>query len=74
MKSLLEQEGLATQIFQKAGCSVQRARDFTDDFIGRQPKISNPSGVYLDRALISFLIARRRRANSLAMSLFPLST
>ncbi|MDM7325900.1 MAG: ATP-dependent chaperone ClpB [Thermosynechococcus sp. Uc] len=55
MKSLLEQEGLATQIFQKAGCSVQRARDFTDDFIGRQPKISNPSGVYLGQSLDKLL-------------------
>ncbi|MFN4067518.1 MAG: ATP-dependent chaperone ClpB [Thermosynechococcus sp.] len=55
MKSLLEQEGLATQIFQKAGCSVQRVRDFTDDFIHRQPKISNPSGVYLGQSLDKLL-------------------
>ncbi|WP_448526087.1 ATP-dependent chaperone ClpB [Parathermosynechococcus lividus] len=55
MKSLLEQDGLATQIFQKAGCSVQRLRDLTDEFINRQPKIANPSGVYLGQSLDKLL-------------------
>jgi ATP-dependent Clp protease ATP-binding subunit ClpB len=56
MKSLLEQEGLATSIFNKANVSVQRLRDRTDEFIRRQPKISNPGdSVYLGRSLDSLL-------------------
>ncbi|MEM8779976.1 MAG: ATP-dependent chaperone ClpB [Cyanobacteria bacterium P01_G01_bin.49] len=56
MKSLLEQEGLATSVFNKANISVQKLRDRTDDFISRQPKLSNPSeSVYLGRSLDSLL-------------------
>jgi ATP-dependent Clp protease ATP-binding subunit ClpB len=56
MKSLIEQEGLATSIFNKAKISVQRLRDRTDEFIRRQPKISNPGdSVYLGRSLDSLL-------------------
>ncbi|GAB4289055.1 MAG: ATP-dependent chaperone ClpB [Oscillatoriaceae cyanobacterium] len=52
MKSLLEQEGIATSIFSKAGVSVQRLRDRTDEFLRRQPKIANPSSsIYLGRSL-----------------------
>ncbi len=51
MKSLLEQEGLASSIFSKAGISVQRLRDKTEEFIRRQPKLSNPSeSIYLGRS------------------------
>ncbi|MDJ0730600.1 MAG: ATP-dependent chaperone ClpB [Crocosphaera sp.] len=56
MKSLNEQEGLATSIFNKANISVPKLRDKTDDFIRRQPKVSNPGeSVYLGRSLDSLL-------------------
>ncbi|MGK7874272.1 MAG: ATP-dependent chaperone ClpB [Xenococcaceae cyanobacterium] len=52
MKSLIEQEGLATSIFNKADVSVQRLRDRTDDFIRRQPKVSSTGdSIYLGRSL-----------------------
>ena len=55
-KALLEQEGLATSIFNKANLSPARLRERTDDFIARQPKISNPSdSVYLGRSLDTLL-------------------
>jgi ATP-dependent Clp protease ATP-binding subunit ClpB len=56
MRSLLEQEGLATSIFNKANVSIQRLRDRTDDFLRRQPTVSNPSdSIYLGRSLDSLL-------------------
>ncbi|MEL4897649.1 ATP-dependent chaperone ClpB [Crocosphaera sp. Alani8] len=56
MKSLTEQEGLATSIFNKANISVPKLRDRTEDFIRRQPKVSNPGeSVYLGRSLDSLL-------------------
>lgn len=55
-KSLIEQEGLASSIFDKAEISLQRLRDRSDDFIRRQPKISNPGEtVYLGKSLDSLL-------------------
>ncbi len=56
MKSLTEQEGLATSIFNKANISVPKLRDQTETFIHRQPKVSNPGeSVYLGRSLDSLL-------------------
>jgi ATP-dependent Clp protease ATP-binding subunit ClpB len=56
MKSLIEQEGLATSIFNKANISLQRLRDRIDDFLRRQPTISNPvDSVYLGRSVDSLL-------------------
>ena len=56
MKVLLEQEGLAGSVFSKANISLARLRDRTDDFIRRQPKISNPGdSIYLGRSLDSLL-------------------
>jgi ATP-dependent Clp protease ATP-binding subunit ClpB len=56
LKSLLEQEGLASSIFNKANVSVQRLRDRIDEFMRRQPTISNPvDSVYLGRSLDSLL-------------------
>lgn len=56
LKSLLEQEGLATSVFSKADVSVQRLRDRVDDFIAKQPKISNTGGsIYLGRSLDALL-------------------
>lgn len=40
MRSLLEQEGLASTIFHKLGVNVQQMRDRIDEFIRRQPKVS----------------------------------
>ncbi|MGK7924084.1 MAG: ATP-dependent chaperone ClpB [Spirulina sp.] len=52
MKALLEQEGLASSIFNKANVSVQKLRDRTDEFLNRQPKVSQPSdSIYLGRSL-----------------------
>jgi ATP-dependent Clp protease ATP-binding subunit ClpB len=56
MMALLEQDGLASSIFNKAGVNVQRLRDRTEEFIKRQPKLSNPSSsVYLGRSLDTLL-------------------
>jgi ATP-dependent Clp protease ATP-binding subunit ClpB len=52
LQALLEQEGLATSIFNKAGVNIQKLRDRTTEFINKQAKLSNPSGsVYLGRSL-----------------------
>ena len=56
MKSLIEQEGLASSIFNKADISVQRLRDRTDEFMRRQPTVSHPSdSIYLGRSLDTLL-------------------
>ena len=56
MAALLEQEGLATSIFNKLGADVRRVRDYTEDFVRRQPKISGAGGsVYLGRSLDTLL-------------------
>ncbi|MBD2314304.1 ATP-dependent chaperone ClpB [Desertifilum sp. FACHB-1129] len=56
MKSLLEQDGLAGSILTKAGANLQRLRERTEEFINRQPKISNTGGsVYLGRSLDALL-------------------
>ncbi|MEG3438607.1 ATP-dependent chaperone ClpB [Pannus brasiliensis CCIBt3594] len=56
MKALLEQEGLASSIFNKANISVPRLRDRVEDFIRRQPRIGNPGeSIYLGRSLDSLL-------------------
>jgi ATP-dependent Clp protease ATP-binding subunit ClpB len=52
MKSLIEEDGLAASIFNKAGINLQRLRDKTEEFIQKQPKLSNVSdSVYLGRSL-----------------------
>jgi ATP-dependent Clp protease ATP-binding subunit ClpB len=52
MKALLEQDGLATSVFNKLAIPVQRLREYTDDFINRQPKVSGSgTSVYLGRNL-----------------------
>ncbi|MTJ10246.1 MULTISPECIES: ATP-dependent chaperone ClpB [unclassified Anabaena] len=56
MKGLLEQEGLASAIFTKAGANLQKVRDRTEQFIQRQPKVSGTStSVYLGRSLDTLL-------------------
>ena len=56
MKALLEQEGLATSIFNKADISLLRLRDKSDEFITRQPKISNTEGsIYFGRTTIKLI-------------------
>ncbi|MGG6294134.1 ATP-dependent chaperone ClpB [Leptolyngbya sp. AN02str] len=57
MRALLEQEdGLVVSIFNKAEVNVQRARDYTEQFIARQPKVSGSgSNVYLGRSLDTLL-------------------
>jgi ATP-dependent Clp protease ATP-binding subunit ClpB len=55
LKALLEENGLATSIFSKAGISIKRLRDRTDEFINRLPKVSSSSNdasaIYLGRNL-----------------------
>jgi ATP-dependent Clp protease ATP-binding subunit ClpB len=41
MKALVEQEGLAASVFNKAEVNVQNLRDRVTEFINKQPKISN---------------------------------
>ncbi len=56
MRSLLEQEGLATSVFNKADVPVQKLRDFTEQFIAGKPKVSGASSsVYLGRSLDQLL-------------------
>ncbi len=56
MKALLEQDGLVNAIFTKAGANLQKVRDYTDQFILRQPKVSgSSSSVYLGRSLDTLL-------------------
>ncbi|MEO0853748.1 MAG: Clp protease N-terminal domain-containing protein, partial [Cyanobacteria bacterium J06648_11] len=55
-KSLIEDEGLATSIFQKAGVGVGQLRERVDGFLSRQPQVSGGSGaVYLGRSLDQLL-------------------
>ncbi len=52
MKALLEQEGLASSILTKAEVPVQRSRDYTDQFIAKQPKVKGSgTSVYLGQSL-----------------------
>ncbi|MEM8809815.1 MAG: ATP-dependent chaperone ClpB [Cyanobacteria bacterium P01_G01_bin.38] len=52
MRALLDQEGLAGSILQKAGASLSEVRDRTQAFIESQPKVSGSAGsVYLGRSL-----------------------
>ena len=55
MKALLEQNGLAASIFNKAEVPVQRVREATDAYISRQPKVSGGGSVYLGRSLDTLL-------------------
>jgi ATP-dependent Clp protease ATP-binding subunit ClpB len=56
LKALLEQEGLASSIFNKANISIARLRDKTEDFIKRQPKVKTVSeSIYLGRSLDTLL-------------------
>ena len=56
MKSLLDQEGLAGSILNKAEVSLQRVREATESFIQRQPKVSGGNNsVYLGRSLDTLL-------------------
>ncbi|MEO0802885.1 MAG: ATP-dependent chaperone ClpB [Cyanobacteria bacterium J06642_2] len=55
-KALIEQDGLAASIFQKADVGVGKLRDRVDDFLKRQPQVSGGSGsVYLGRSLDQLL-------------------
>jgi ATP-dependent Clp protease ATP-binding subunit ClpB len=56
LKSLLEQEGLAISIFNKANVSVPKLRDRTEQFIQRQPKLATASeSIYLGNSLDTLL-------------------
>jgi ATP-dependent Clp protease ATP-binding subunit ClpB len=51
LKSLLEQDGLAIDIFTKAGVDVSKLREKVDKYIQVQPKIGDSSNVYMGKAL-----------------------
>jgi ATP-dependent Clp protease ATP-binding subunit ClpB len=56
LQALLEQEGLTSNIFSKAGANVQRLRDRTADYIQKQPKLSaSTDSVFLGRSLDNLL-------------------
>ncbi|WP_017318615.1 ATP-dependent chaperone ClpB [Mastigocladopsis repens] len=56
LKALLDQEGLTSGIFTKAGVNLQKLRDRTEQFIQSQPKVSgSSSSVYLGRSLDTLL-------------------
>ncbi|NES99889.1 MAG: ATP-dependent chaperone ClpB [Sphaerospermopsis sp. SIO1G1] len=56
MKALLEQNGLGNAILTKASVNIQKIRDYTEQFISRQPKVSgNSTSVYLGRSLDTLL-------------------
>ncbi|TAF10507.1 MAG: ATP-dependent chaperone ClpB [Nostocales cyanobacterium] len=56
MKALLEQEGLTSAIFTKAGINIQTVQERTDSFLARQPKVSgSSSSVYLGKSLDTLL-------------------
>ena len=57
MLALLEQEGLASSIFNRAGVNVQKLHERTIDFINRQPKVSgaNSGSVYIGHSLKTLL-------------------
>ncbi len=51
MRSLLEQEGLASRIFEKAGLSVSALHSQTSAFINKQPKVTGASeSIYVSSA------------------------
>ena len=56
MQSLLEEEGLASQIFNKAGANVQEVRDRTASVISGQAKLAQPSeSIYCGKSLDQLL-------------------
>jgi ATP-dependent Clp protease ATP-binding subunit ClpB len=56
LQALLEQDGLASSIFNKAGVNVQQLRDRTTEYISKQARLSTPSSsVYLGRSLDTLL-------------------
>jgi ATP-dependent Clp protease ATP-binding subunit ClpB len=56
LQALLEQDGLASSIFNKAEVNIQILRDRTTEFINKQAKLSTPSSsVYLGRSLDTLL-------------------
>jgi len=65
MVALLEQEGLASSIFNKSGLSVPQIRDKTAEFLARQPKLSQSSdSIYLGQSLDRLLDrAEQQRQN-----------
>ena len=56
MQALLEEDGLASQIFNKAGVDVQRLRDRTTEFTNGQAKLKTPTdALYLGKSLDTLL-------------------
>ena len=56
LKALIEEEGLASSIFNKADVSVTQVRDRVERFINSQPKVKNPGeSIYLGRSLDTLL-------------------
>ncbi|NEQ05675.1 MAG: ATP-dependent chaperone ClpB [Moorea sp. SIO4E2] len=56
MKAMLDQDGLATSILNKAEVSVPGVREATESFIKKQPQVSgNSDSVYLGRSMNSLL-------------------
>ncbi len=56
LNALIEEEGLASSIFNKADINVARFREKVESFIRSQPKVNNPGeSIYLGRSLDTLL-------------------
>lgn len=56
LKALLEEDGLAVSIFNRAGVDVSKLRERTEDYIRKNPRVSGSNtSVYLGRSLDSLL-------------------
>ncbi len=56
LKALLEEDGLAVSIFNRAGVDVSKLRERTADYIRKNPRVSGSNtSVYLGRSLDSLL-------------------
>ncbi len=63
MQALLDQEGLASSVFNKAGVDPTQVREVTGSFMARQPRVMNGSGdsPYLGKSLAQVLEHADRR-------------
>ena len=56
MLALLDQDGLASRILQKAGATVEQLRSVTESFLRKQPQVKGQSdNIYLGRSLNTLL-------------------
>jgi ATP-dependent Clp protease ATP-binding subunit ClpB len=72
--ALLEQEGLATSIFDKLSIKSEQLQERTEAFINSQPKVSGSgSSVYIGKSLDTCSIGLIISEKAMATISFPLS-